>query len=254
MNIVVPIKQVPNITDELELNSDGTSLDEDALTFVTNEFDEHAIEQAVLVKEASGGSVTVVGVDTTEEMEGALHTALAKGADKVAMIPHDFDPNLPTSALAAMLAEAIKGMGADLVLTGVQATDDRDGNLGPMLAAHLDMPYVGVVTGVTVDGGKATIVKEYAGGIVAKFEAELPVVIGIQAATQPPRYAPISKIRQMAKEAEVEEIDAGGGAGAGSSVAKMYFPETGGGAEMLGDNAGEVAQKIADLLSERGLI
>lgn len=255
MNIVVPIKQIPSLVDELELNGDGTGLDEDSLTFVTNEFDEHAVEQAVLIKEAGGGTVTVVGIDTTEEMEGALHTALAKGADKVAIIPHDYAPELASSLQAKMLATAISGMGADLVLTGVQAADDRTGNIGPMLAAHLGMPYVGVVAGIKVSDGKATIHKEYSGGIVAEFEVELPVVVGIQAAEQPPRYAPISKIRQMAKEADVEELDADeSGASAGSSVSKMYAPESGGGAEMLGDDAGEVAEKIYSLLSERGLL
>ena len=84
MNIIVPIKQVPNLTDELEINSEGNDLDHDALQYVLNEFDEHAIEEAVLAKEAAGGAVTVIGVDTTGELDGALHTALAKGADKAA--------------------------------------------------------------------------------------------------------------------------------------------------------------------------
>jgi electron transfer flavoprotein beta subunit len=255
MNIVVPIKQIPSLVDELELNSDGNGLDEDSLTFVVNEFDEHAIEQAVLIKEAGGGTVTVVGIDTTEEMEGALHTALAKGADKVVKIAYDYAPELASSIQAKIFANAISGMDADLILTGVQAADDRAGNIGPMLAAHLDMPYVGVVADIRVRDGKATIHKEYSGGIVAEFEVTLPVVVGIQAAAQPPRYAPISKIRQMAKEADVEELDADdGGASAGSAVSKMYPPESGGGAERLGDNAGEVVEKIYELLSERGLI
>lgn len=255
MNIVVPIKQIPSLVDELELNSDGNGLDEDALTFVTNEFDEHAIEQAVLIKEAGGATVTVVGVDTTEEMEDALHTALAKGADKVAIIPHDYAPELPTHAHAKMLADAIKGMSADLILTGVQAADDRDGNLGPMVAAHLGLPYVGVVAGIKVSEGKATIRKEYSGGVMAEFDAKLPVVVGVQAAEQPPRYAPISKIRQMAKEADVEELDGDvGDVSAGSAVTKMYPPESSGHAEMMGDDADEVVEKIYELLSERGLI
>jgi electron transfer flavoprotein beta subunit len=255
MNIIVPIKQVPSLTDELELDADGMGLDEDALTFVVNEFDEHAIEQAVLIKEASGGNVTVLGVDTTEELDGALHTALAKGADAVALIPHEFEPGLASVVQAKMLVGAIEGMAADLVLTGVQAADDRDGNLGPMIAAHLGMPYVGVVTGVTVNNGKAVVHKEYAGGVMAEFEVELPAVVGIQAATQPPRYAPISKVRQMAKETEITEIEVdAGGASAGSTVSKMYHPQATGHAEMLKGEPEEIAQKIYDLLAERGLL
>ncbi len=255
MNIIVPIKQIPNLTDDLEINAEGTGLDPDALTFVLNEFDEHAIEQAVLIKEAGCGTVTVIGVDTTEELEGALHTALAKGADKAAKIPHDFEPGLACAVQAKLLAEAIRDMHPDLVLTGVQAADDRDGNLGPMLAAHLGLPYVGVVTGVTVGGGKAVLHKEYAGGVMAEFEAALPAVIGVQAAAQPPRYAPISKIRQMAKEAKIAEIEAeAGGTGAGSTVQKMYKPVAAGHAVMLEGDGEAVAEQIHNILAERGLL
>jgi electron transfer flavoprotein beta subunit len=254
MKIVVPVKQVPSLVDDLEVNDAGTGLDEDSLTFVINEFDEHALEQAVLLKEAGSGSVTVIGVDTTEELEGVLHLALARGADSVARIPHDFEPGLSSHTQAQMLSKAIGELGADLILTGVQAADDRDGNLGPMIAAHLGWPYVGVVAGIKVNGAVATVHKEYPGGVMAEFEVELPAVVGIQAAAQPPRYAPISKIRQMAKEASIQEVTVEAEAGAGSQVRRMYLPESTSHAEMLGSNAGEVAQKILNLLSERGLL
>jgi electron transfer flavoprotein beta subunit len=254
MNIVVLIKQIPSLVDELTTNKAGNGLDEDALTFVLNEFDEHAIEQAALLKEKGGGKVTVVGVDVTEELDGALHTALAKGADEVAKVTHDFAPELSTSVLAKLLADAAKGLSPDLVLTGVQAANDRDGNLGPMVAAHLGLPYVGVVTGVEAKDGKVVVHKEYAGGMVAEFEVSLPAVIGIQAAAQPPRYAPISKIRQMAQTAQIAKLSGDeGGAKAGSTVSKMYAPKATSHAEMLGGNAKEVAEKIHTLLKERGL-
>src|SRR3972149_3076243 len=125
MNIVVPIKQIPNLTDELEINGDGTGLDHDALQYVLNEFDEHAIEEAVLAKEAAGGAVTVIGVDTTGELDGALHTALAKGADKAAKITGEYRRGVDSHTQARLLADAIKGMSPDIVLTGVQAAADR---------------------------------------------------------------------------------------------------------------------------------
>lgn len=254
MNIIVPIKQIPNLTDELEINGDGTGLDHDALQYVLNEFDEHAIEEAVLAKESAGGAVTVVGVDTTGELDGALHTALAKGADKAAKITGDFPRGTDSHTQARLLAEAIKDMSPDIVLTGVQAADDRDGQIGPMIAAHLGMPYVGVVTGVTVSGGKAVLHKEYAGGVMAEFEASLPMVVGVQAAHQPPRYAPVSKIRQIAKTAKIDEIAGGEAAGAGSTVRRMFKPEAAGHAEMWEGSPEEVAEKIAAMLAEKGLL
>jgi electron transfer flavoprotein beta subunit len=253
MNIIVAIKQIPNLTDELDINADGNNLDHDALDYVLNEFDEHALEEAVLAKEAAGGTVTVIGVDTTGELDGALHTALAKGADQAAKITGDYPRGTPSHAQAKLLADAIQTKAPELVLAGVQAADDRDGQLGPLIAAHLGWPYVGVVTGITVKDGQLVAHKEYAGGLMAEFEVALPAVVGVQAAHQPPRYAPVSKIRQMAKTAQIEEITGGEAAGSGSTVRRMFKPEAAGHAEMWGDEPEEVAEKIAALLAEKGL-
>ncbi len=254
MNIIVLIKQVPNLTDELEVNAEGTGLDHDALQYVLNEFDEHAIEEAVLAKESAGGSVSVIGVDTTGELDGALHTALAKGADKAAKIVGDYPRGTPSHVQAKLLADAIKTMSPDLVLTGVQAADDRDGQIGPMIAAHLGMPYVGVVTGVAIKDGRAIVHKEYSGGVMAEFEVALPMIVGVQAAHQPPRYAPVSKIRQIAKTAQIQSIDGDGASGAGSIVRRMFKPESAGHAEMWDGDPDGVADRIATLLAGKGLL
>jgi len=254
MNIIVPIKQVPNLTDDLEINDEGNNLDHDALQYVLNEFDEQALEEAVLAKEAAGGTVTVIGVDTTGELDGALHMALAKGADKAAKIAGDYPRGVDSHTQARLLAEAIRGMSPDVVLTGVQAADDRDGQIGPIIAAHLGLPYVGVVTGVTVKEGKAAVHKEYAGGVMAEFEVALPMVVGVQAARQPPRYAPVSKIRQIAKTAHIEEIAGDIPSGAGSTVRRMFKSESAGHAEMWDGSPEEVAEKIVALITERGLL
>ena len=254
MNILVAIKHISSLTDELPTNKAGTNLDFDDVDFVLNEFDEHAIEQAVLVKEASGGKVTVLGIDPIEELDNVLHTALAKGADDAAKIT-GLEPGLDSHTHARLLANTIKGMSPDLVFTGVQAADDIDGQIGPMLAAYLDMPYVGVVNGVQVAGSKATLQKEYAGGVMAEFEVDLPAVVGVQAATQPPRYAPISKIRQIAQTAKITEyeVDEPSSDG-GIFLRKMSKPYSAGHAEMLEGDAKAVAKKIVEILEEKGLL
>jgi electron transfer flavoprotein beta subunit len=255
MNIVATIKQIPNVTDELELNADGTGLDHDALQYVLNEFDEQALEEAVLAKEAAGGTVTVIGVDTTGELDTVLHTALAKGADRAIKITGDFSRGTASHIQAKLLADTIKGLSPDIVFAGVQAADDRDGQMGPMVAAHLGLPYVGVVTGVSVKDGQAIVHKEYAGGVMAEFSVALPMVVGVQAAHQPPRYAPVSKIRQMAKTAKIEEVAGeADGHGAGSTVRRMFKPEAAGHAEIWTGDPEEVAERIAALINDRGLL
>ncbi len=254
MNIVVAIKHVPSLADELELNDEGTNLDFDMIDFTLSEWDEQAIEQAALVREASGGEVTVVGVDIIEELDNVLHTALAKGADKAAKIVGDFEPPLESRDQARLLAEAIKEMSPDLVLTGVQAIDDLNGQIGPMLAAHLDMPYVGVVVDMRAISGTATVEKEFAGGVTAEYKVSLPLVVGIQAASQPPRYAPISKIRQMAKTAVIEEIETDEDEFAPAPISNMAKPVATGHAEMIEGEPEEVAAKIIELIQEKGLL
>ncbi len=88
----------------------------------------------------------------------------------------------------------------DLILTGVQAADDRDGQIGVLLAHYLGMPHVSVVTGVAVSGGKVTVHKEYGGGVIAEFDVSLPAVLGIQAARQTPRYVPVARVRQAMRD------------------------------------------------------
>lgn len=257
MNILVTFKQIPNLTDDLEVNESGTDLAHDALQYVLNEFDEQALEEAVLAKEAAGGSVTVIGVDTTGELSEALFTALAKGADRALKITGDFPRGASSHTQAALLAEAIRGQAPDLVLTGVQAADDRDGQVGILLASALGLPHVSVVSGVQVAAGgrTATVHQEYAGGVMAELEVDLPAVLGVQAAREAPRYAPVSRVRQAMKTQKLDEIPAPAvSTGAGSTVTRLARPETGGRAEMLEGSPAEIADRLVALLAERGLL
>lgn len=247
MKIVVPLKQVPDLVEELEIDDSGTSLDYEYLKMKLNEFDDHALEEALLLKEAGGGEVLAVTLDS-DEADKMLFTALAKGADKAVKIC-GAEENMDNHQLAKVLAQAISGMDADLVLTGVQSAADRDGWLGPLLAVHLKMPSVSVVTGIEINGNVATVQKEYSGGIMAEFEVDMPAVIGVQAAKQSPRYAPVSKVRQIQQSATIEEVSAGSSEGAAhSKVIKMAHPEKGGGAKMLNS-----VEEIVAVLKEKGV-
>ena len=250
MNIVVAIKHIPSIADDLPVK--GNNVDFDSVDFVLNEFDEQSIEQAVLVKEAVGGTVIVVGVDMIGELDGVLHLALAKGADKAVKITGD-DPAADSHMQAKWLSEAIKGMSPNIVFAGVQASNDLDGQIGPMLAAHLDMPYIGGVSSVEVAGDSATVNKEFAGGVGAKYSVSLPMVIGVQASVKPPRYAPVSKVRQVAQTATIDKVAPSGDAGSGLTFKKMAPPVVTGHAEMIEGSSKEVAKKIVELLKSKGL-
>ena len=250
MNIVVPIKVVPDLVEELAIDDSGAALDTDWLRLMLSEFDDHAIEQAILLKERDGGQVTVVAADA-EGVDDVLYAAAAKGADRLIKLTGDFEEAINNHALARVFAAVVKELQPDLVLTGVQSYADMDGSVGPLMAEYLGMPYVGYVAGVAVSADKATARKEYPGGLVAEMEVTLPAVLGIQASEDPPRYVAFSKIRQAMKTAMIDEhsmaeLDLGGAL----TVGRMFQPELGEQAEMLGEDADEVATRIVEILKD----
>ncbi len=196
MNIIVLMRMVPDVVEELEIAPGGKSLDTEVLRMVLSETDDHALEEALLIKERHGGKVTVLALGAPE-IDDALYTALAKGADKAVKIV-DAGEGVSARQAAALFATAIQGLGpADLILTGGQAIDDLDGLVAPLVSHHLGMPYLATVVEVKPDPAKAktSLIREYPGGVRGEFEIPLPAVLGMQAAEKPPRYVPVAKVR-----------------------------------------------------------
>jgi electron transfer flavoprotein beta subunit len=253
MKIVVPIKFVPDLVEELAIDPGGTALDTTWLRLIINEFDDHAVEQAILLKEHAGGQVTVMTIES-EGADDFLFACAAKGADQLIKLTGDFS-GANNHALARTYAGLLKGLQPDLILTGVQAHNDLDGSVGPLLAEYMGLPYVGYVAGLTVSGDKVVARKEYSGGLVAEVEVKLPAVIGIQASEQPPRYIAYSKIRQVMGTAKIEEnpisdLDASGG----TAVSRMFLPEVAERATMIEGGADEVADKLVGIFKELGTL
>jgi electron transfer flavoprotein beta subunit len=163
------------------------------------------------------------------------------------------EPAADSHMQAKWLAEVIKGLSPDLIFTGVQASNDLDGQIGPMIAAYLDIPYIGGVSNVDAADSTAIVTKEFSGGTAGKYSVNLPAVIGVQAASKPPRYAPISKVRQIAQTAVIEKVAPGGEASSGLTMKKMAPPIVTGHAEMLEGSTKEIAMKIVELLRSKGL-
>lgn len=253
-HIVVTAKMVPDLVEELEIAESGTALDTTWLRLIINEFDDHAIEQAILLKEKIGGEVTVIAPDV-EGMDDVLFTAAAKGADRLIKLIGDFQEGVNNHALARAYATTIKALNPDLILTGVQANNDIDGSIGPYLAEYLGMSYIGYISGVSFEGDKATVQKEYPGGLIAEMEVALPVVLGIQASEEPPRYIAVSKVRQVMKTANIEEqevleLDPSGGL----DVNSMYLPEAAERAEMIEGDEEEIAAKLVEIFKDAGIL
>jgi electron transfer flavoprotein beta subunit len=254
MNIIVPVKLVPDLVEELSIDASGTALDTAWLRMIINEFDDHAVEQAILLKEKTGAHVTVLSTNV-EGVDDLLFTAAAKGVDRLIKLNGDFESGINNHALARAMATILRDLKPDLVLTGVQANNDLDGSIGPQLAEYLGMPYIGYISGVNVSGETVIVRKEYPGGLIGEMQASMPALLGIQAAEQPPRYVAISKVRQMMKTMSIEELDLSTLDSTGAPmVNRMFQPETTEQATMLSENADDAANQLVTIFKELGVL
>ena len=145
MKIVVCVKQVAVLGDEVEFTPDERGVDPDYFDFALNEWDSYATEEAVRIKEAAGDGEVVVVTCGDEDAEDALRRCLAMGADRGVRVDGEEieagDPITTARALAAVVGRE----GADLVLCGVQSSDAVQGATGTALAELLGLPRVAVV-------------------------------------------------------------------------------------------------------------
>ena len=132
----------------------------------------------MVLKEKLGGSVTAVTLGG-EDDEEVLRRCLAMGADRAIRVEAG-DLAMDGYVLSRVLAEVIRGLDCDLVLTGVQTDDDNLGAVGGMLAEHLGISHGSVVTGVEVDGERIKIRMELEGGIDEVCGIPLPAQLSIQ--------------------------------------------------------------------------
>ena len=257
MNIVVCVKRVP-MTQEVDLEIDGTGkgVKKDALAYVLNDWDNYAIEEAVLLQEKFGGTATAITIGT-EDDEEVLRRALAVGADRAIRIdPGDLE--LDGFVISKLLAEVIKDLDHDLILTGVQADDDNCGMVGIMMAEHLGLSHAAVVTGVEPEGDEATINVELEGGMDEVSRIRLPALLSIQTGINEPRYVSIMGIRKAGKKElkvlRIEDLSLTEEDLTPRTVVEEAFlpPETEG-AEIIEGDASTVAEEIIRILTEKGV-
>jgi electron transfer flavoprotein beta subunit len=253
VHIAVILKQVPDLVEELEVDARGTDINRDSIKWKLNEFDDHALEQAVLLKEGGEAEVTALALEA-DGVDQLLYTALARGADHAVKVPTS-DDRTDAPRAAAALAQVLREMEPDLVLTGVQAADDLHGQLGPILATTLGWPHVSVVSGVELSGATAQVQQEYSGGRMATLEVALPAVLGVQAAARPPRYVPVTRLRQVMASAQITSASPAAEARPlATTVSRLAVPTQGSRAQMLEGKPEEIAQQIVDVLRERGVV
>jgi electron transfer flavoprotein beta subunit len=247
VKIVVAVKQVAALGDEVEFTDDERDVDPDYLDYALNEWDTYATEEALRLCEADGDSEVVVVSVGPEDTEEAMRRCLAMGADRGIRV--DFDDQLDPIQVARALAEVVRAESPDLVFTGVQSADAVQAATGTALAELLDLPRVAVVTKIELGDAQATVNRELEGGVVDVIEVDTPALFTIQTGINEPRYATLRAIKQ-AEEKEIDVRQPGDLGEPAYRVKKMFAPPKGEGAEMLNGSAADVAQKIKEIVEE----
>ena len=203
MNIYVLLKRTFDTEEKITL-SNG-KINEDGAEFIINPYDEYAVEEAIVVRDAHGGEVTVVSVGS-EEAEKQLRTALAMGADKAVLINIEDDvEDGDQYTTSKVIAEYLKDKEADLIIAGNVAIDSGSGQVGPRVAEILEIPYITTITKLEINGMTATVVRDVEGDSEV-IEASLPLLVTAQQGLNEPRYPSLPGIMK-AKKKPLEELE-----------------------------------------------
>ena len=202
MNIFVFVKRVPDTESKIRINHETNRIDEEGLNFVLSPYDEYAVEEALRIREAKGGKVTILSVGP-EETTTVLKKCLAMGADEAALIKVDTPELYDGLPIAQIIAHALKTKFSDysLLLFGKQSVGADNAQIPAMVAAILGLPQINVVTKLEIEGNSAVAHREIEGAS-EKINVPLPAAISAQKGLNEPRYETLKGI-MMAKKKEI---------------------------------------------------
>lgn len=256
MKILVCIKQVIDTDEQLAFLPGERWFEEQCGThFCMNRYDEHALEEALLLKDKIPRvEIHALSVGP-ERVTRVISRALSKGADQGI---HLRCGKVPLSALetASCIARYARGENFDLILAGVMSEDTMQCQVGPTLAALLSLPCAVSVTATElVDGDRITVLSELEGMMTEKMMMPLPAVVTIQSGGNTPRYPSLSNIMQ-AKGKTIRTIDAEAMAAAPPReefLPLAWPPATTKGTTLTGTRE-QKADQLLNILHERSLL
>lgn len=205
MKIIVCVKRVPDTATKIKIGKDGKSIDGTGVEYIISPYDEYAMEYAVRIKEKLGNvELAVVSIGPADS-EKIVRNCLAMGADRGLLLETAQDLWDPF-VIASGLAKVISAEKPDMVLLGIKAVDRDNGQVGGILSALLNMPFIdGAITFELID----TTVKaklEIEGGH-QMVESCLPAILSINKGGVEPRICSLINIRK-AKQKELKKIPA----------------------------------------------
>jgi electron transfer flavoprotein alpha/beta subunit len=251
MNIIVCIKQVPDAKD-VRLDPKTNTLAREGVQSIMNPYDQHALEEAVRIKESLGGEVTVVTMGPPQA-EAVLRQAISCGADHGVLVSDRAFAGADTWATSYTLAKAITTLGAfDLVLCGKQAIDGDTAQVGPGLAMRLDIPFVTCVQKVRETSATGMVLERMMDDGYDVIKVDYPALLTVVKDVNEPRV-PSLKGTMKAKKAAIKTLNASdinadpasiGLPGSPTQVVKVFPPEPRGERSLLTGTIDEQVEQL----------
>ncbi|MCS7206162.1 MAG: electron transfer flavoprotein subunit beta/FixA family protein [Leptospiraceae bacterium] len=206
MKIAVLIKQVPDTETQISAKISGNKINESGIKWIVSPFDEHALEEALRIREKHKAEVVAISLGP-DRVQEAIRTAYAFGVDKGLHIRDTSYNTLDIFYTANVLAAVLKKENPDVILTGHIAIDSQSSMVPAMIAQILGIPNINNAIKVEIQNSKVKVTREIEGGI-ADVETELPVVITATKKLNEPKYPTLKGILAAKKKnIEVIEVD-----------------------------------------------
>lgn len=261
MNILVCVKQTPDI-EKIKLDGKTNEMRLDGVPLIVNPYDTYALETAVRLKEACPESRVYTLTMGPDKARDALKSCLSVGADKAYLLRNDGMTEADTLTTAAALSlaareiEAREGLRFDLILCGKQAADGDTAQVGPQLAAYLDLPQLTSAMELTVEDGRASVRRPAEDGMEV-VSALMPALVTMSQTPYEPRYASV-KTKLAAARAVIPELtpdELGPAPVSPARVVRSYVPARKQGGIRISEDSGEAsAAKLLALLRGAGVI
>ncbi len=255
MNILVCVKRVPATGGRILLTPDGSDIDTRHLGFTVSPHEECAVEEAVRIVEAQGGTTTVLTLGPAEAEE-QLRDAMAIGIERAVLLEtdgRDWDP----IATADAIVESVRAQEAangpfDLILFGNESADSGGFQVGIRVAAALGRPCVTGAKAFALGDGTATARREAMGGGWESFALPLPAVVTVKEGINLPRYPSVPG-RLRARKKEIERSTPAWAAGGLEKIVLRLPQQEVTSATILGQGA-DAAPAVVDLLVRIGVV
>lgn len=201
--ILVCIKRVIDYNVKIRVKPDESGVVTEGVKMSINPFDEIALEEALRIKENGDASEVIIVSVGPDDSQQQLRTGLAMGADRAILIQHqeEVEPLIVGKALAEIVEDEQPG----LIMMGKQAIDDDCNQTGQILAELCSMPQATFASEVSIEGSKATVVREIDQGLET-LEIDLPAIITTDLRLNEPRYVKLPDIMK-AKKKVLDVID-----------------------------------------------